>query len=88
LYTAVGENHVSARHVVNRLVSSLGGIDDAAEEIAERSTLSTMPSRTRVGGDAGVVVEGIDNILIKLAKCCTPVPGDDILGFITRGGGV
>ena len=88
LYTAVGENHVSARHVVNRLVSSLGGIDDAAEEIAERSTLSTMPSRTRAGGDAGVVVEGIDNILIKLAKCCTPVPGDDILGFITRGGGV
>ena len=88
LYTAVGENHVSARHVVNRLVSSLGGIDDAAEEIAERSTLSTMPSRTRAGGDAGVVIEGVDNVLIKLAKCCTPVPGDDILGFITRGGGV
>ncbi|MDL9936441.1 RelA/SpoT family protein [Gordonia sp. ABSL1-1] len=88
LYTAVGENHVSAQHVVSRLVASLGGIDDAAEQIAERSTPSTMPARRRQGGDAGVVIEGVDNVLIKLAKCCTPVPGDAILGFVTRGGGV
>ena len=88
LYTAVGENHVSARHVVNRLVAALGGIDDAAEEIAERSTPSTMPTRARQGGDAGVVVGGVDNVVIKLAKCCTPVPGDEILGFVTRGGGI
>ncbi|GAC68829.1 RelA/SpoT family protein [Gordonia soli] len=88
LYTAVGEHHVSARHVVNRLVAALGGIDEAAEEIAERSTPSTMPTRTRHGGDAGVVVEGVDNVLVKLAKCCTPVPGDEILGFVTRGGGI
>lgn len=88
LYTAVGENHVSARHVVNRLVASLGGIEDAEEAIAERSTPSTMPTRARQGGDAGVMVDGIDNVVIKLAKCCTPVPGDDILGFVTRGGGI
>ncbi|GAA3715624.1 RelA/SpoT family protein [Gordonia hankookensis] len=88
LYTAVGENHVSARHVVNRLVASLGGIDDAVDEIAERSTPSTLPTRTRQGGDAGVVVEGLDNVMAKLAKCCTPVPGDEIMGFVTRGGGI
>ncbi|VFA82177.1 Bifunctional (p)ppGpp synthase/hydrolase relA [Gordonia paraffinivorans] len=88
LYTAVGENHVSARHVVNRLVASLGGIEDAEEALAERSTPSTMPSRPRQGGDVGVVVEGADNVVIKLAKCCTPVPGDDIMGFVTRGGGI
>ena len=88
LYTAVGESHVSARHVVNRLVAALGGIDEAAEEIAERSTPSTMPSRSRQGGDVGVVIEGVDNVMIKLAKCCTPVPGDEIMGFVTRGGGV
>ena len=88
LYTAVGENHVSAKHVVGRLVASLGGIDDAVDEIAERSTPSTLPTRSRQGGDAGVVVTGVDNVLVKLAKCCTPVPGDDILGFVTRGGGV
>lgn len=88
LYTAVGENHVSARHVVNRLVALLGGIDDAVDEIAERSTPSTMPTRTRQGGDVGVIVEGTDNVLVKLAKCCTPVPGDEIMGFVTRGGGI
>lgn len=88
LYTAVGENQVSAKHVVSRLVALLGGIDEATDEIAERATPSTMPPRQRQGGDSGVVVEGIDNMLIKLAKCCTPVPGDEILGFVTRGGGV
>ncbi len=88
LYTAVGENHVSARHVVHRLVASLGGIDDAVDAIAERSTPSTLPTRTRQGGDAGVVVEGVDNVMVKLAKCCTPVPGDEIMGFVTRGGGI
>ncbi|AZG44249.1 RelA/SpoT family protein [Gordonia insulae] len=88
LYTAVGEHHVSARHVVSRLVASLGGLDDAVDEIAERSTPSTLPTRTRQGGDAGVVVEGLDNVMAKLAKCCTPVPGDEILGFVTRGGGI
>ncbi|MGW0035675.1 RelA/SpoT family protein [Gordonia sp. NPDC003376] len=88
LYTAVGENHVSARHVVNRLVAALGGIEEATEALAERSTLSTMTARPRQGGDAGVVVEGVDNVMIKLAKCCTPVPGDEILGFVTRGGGI
>ena len=88
LYTAVGENHVSARHVVNRLVASVGGIDDAVDEIAERSTPSTLPTRGRQGGDAGVIVSGLDNVVAKLAKCCTPVPGDEILGFVTRGGAV
>lgn len=88
LYTAVGENQVSAHRVVSRLVAQLGGLDSAEEELAEISTPSTMPPRRRAGGDAGVVVAGVDNVLIKLAKCCTPVPGDEILGFVTRGGGV
>jgi GTP pyrophosphokinase len=88
LYAAVGEGHVSARHVVSRLVAQLGGLEDAEEELAERSTPSTMPSPARQTGDAGVVVPGADGVLAKLAKCCTPVPGDEIMGFVTRGGGV
>jgi GTP diphosphokinase / guanosine-3',5'-bis(diphosphate) 3'-diphosphatase len=88
LYAAVGEGHVSARHVVSRLVAQLGGLEDAQEELAERSTPSTMPSPVRQTGDAGVVVPGADGVLAKLAKCCTPVPGDEIMGFVTRGGGV
>ena len=88
LYTAVGEGHVSARHVVQRLVAQIGGDDDAADELAERSTPATMPVRQRSSDDVGVAVPGAPGVLTKLAKCCTPVPGDNIMGFVTRGGGV
>ncbi len=88
LYSAVGEGHVPAGRVVHRLVALLGGVEAAEDEIANRATPSTQGTRSRAMGDSGVVVEGIDNILAKLAKCCTPVPGDEILGFVTRGGGV
>ncbi|WP_370331700.1 bifunctional (p)ppGpp synthetase/guanosine-3',5'-bis(diphosphate) 3'-pyrophosphohydrolase [Mycolicibacterium hippocampi] len=88
LYTAVGEGHVSARHVVQRLVAQLGGDDEAADELAERSTPATMPMRQRSTDDVGVAVPGAPGVLTKLAKCCTPVPGDNIMGFVTRGGGV
>ena len=88
LYTAVGEGHVSARHVVQRLVAQLGGDDEAEDEIAERSTPATMPVRPRTSDDVGVAVPGAPGVLTKLAKCCTPVPGDNIMGFVTRGGGV
>ncbi|MEO6087870.1 MAG: bifunctional (p)ppGpp synthetase/guanosine-3',5'-bis(diphosphate) 3'-pyrophosphohydrolase [Umezawaea sp.] len=87
LYAAVGEGHTSGRHVVQRLVAQLGGVDHAEEELAERSTPSTV-TRRRVTGDAGVVVKDATDVWVKLARCCTPVPGDDILGFVTRGGGV
>ena len=87
LYAAIGEGQLSARHVVQRLVAQLGGVEHAEEELAERSTPSTV-TRRRGSGDAGVVVPGASDVWVKLAKCCTPVPGDAILGFVTRGGGV
>jgi len=91
LYAAIGEGHVSARHVVQRLVALLGGVEDAEEELAERATPSTVRVR-KPAGDAGVVVRGeaadLGDLYMKLARCCTPVPGDDILGFVTRGGAV
>ena len=88
LYTAVGEGHVSARHVVQRLVAQFGGDEEAADELAERSTPTTMLVRQRSTDDVGVAVPGAPGVLTKLAKCCTPVPGDNIMGFVTRGGGV
>jgi guanosine-3',5'-bis(diphosphate) 3'-pyrophosphohydrolase len=91
LYAAVGESHISARHVVQRLVALLGGVEQAEEELAERATPSTVRQR-RAAGDSGVVVRGesadLADLYTKLARCCTPVPGDDILGFVTRGGGI
>ena len=88
LYTAVGEGHTSAHHVVQRLIATLGGAEDAEDEIAERSTPSNVPMRQRSSDDVGIAVPGAPGILSKLAKCCTPVPGDAIMGFVTRGGGV
>jgi GTP diphosphokinase / guanosine-3',5'-bis(diphosphate) 3'-diphosphatase len=88
LYTAVGEGHTSARHVVQRLIAQLGGADDAEDEIAERSTPSNIQVRQRSNDDVGISVPGAPGTLTKLAKCCTPVPGDAIMGFVTRGGGV
>ncbi|ANZ25351.1 GTP pyrophosphokinase [Rhodococcus sp. WB1] len=88
LYTAVGEHHVSAHHVVQRLVALLGGVGGVEEELAERSTPSSIPTRSRQSGDSGILVPGAPGTVSKLAKCCTPVPGDEIMGFVTRTGSV
>lgn len=88
LYAAVGEGHVSAQHVVGRLVASLGGEDGASEDLAEATMPTQSRSMRRRSGDPGVVVVGAADVWVKLARCCTPVPGDPIMGFITRGNGV
>ncbi len=91
LYAAIGENHVSAQSVVHKLVTQLGGAEGAVEDIAEAIVPSNDVAGTiqrRTGGDVGVVVKGVSDVWVKLARCCTPVPGDEIIGFVTRGGGV
>ena len=88
LYAAVGENHVSAQTVVAKVVSALGGEEEAGEAIAEKSAPSVTRRARRPTPDAGVLVKGLTDIQVKLARCCTPVPGDAILGFITKGGAV
>jgi GTP pyrophosphokinase len=86
LYAAVGENHVSAQHVVTRLLASLGGPENADEDVSE-AALPIRPLR-RATGDPGVLVSGASDIWVKLARCCTPMPGDAIVGLVTRGRGV
>jgi GTP pyrophosphokinase len=86
LYAAVGEGHVSAEHVVSRLIAALGGPDAAAEDVAE--TALPIRSVQRAGGEPGVTVDGMDDVWAKLARCCLPMPPDDIRGFVTRGKGV
>jgi GTP pyrophosphokinase len=88
LYAAVGEGHVSAQNVIGRLVAALGGPEGAVDDIAETETATRATSRTRTAGDPGVVVKGEPDVWAKLARCCTPVPGDEIMGFVTRGRGV
>jgi len=88
LYAAIGEGHVSAQHVVSRLLAAMGGEEGGVEDLAE--TTVTTPGRPRRSrsGDPGVMVKGMSDVYVKLARCCTPVPGDEILGFVTRGNGV
>jgi guanosine-3',5'-bis(diphosphate) 3'-pyrophosphohydrolase len=90
LYAAVGEGNVGAQTVVRRVIDLHGGVEGAAEDLAEgvRLTSERTRAKQRVGGDAGVIVRGVSDVWVKLAKCCTPVPGDKILGFVTRGAGV
>ncbi|WP_439117271.1 RelA/SpoT family protein [Nocardioides oceani] len=91
LYAAVGEGNLSAQAVVRRVIEEHGGHDAAQEDLAEAVTITGRRGRSKVapsGGDAGVIVKGAPDVWVKLAKCCTPVPPDDILGFVTKGGGV
>ncbi|MFF7191050.1 RelA/SpoT family protein [Streptomyces sp. NPDC008222] len=89
LYAAIGEGHVAAQNVVQKLVQALGGEEAATEEIDEAVPPTRSRGRKRRRSqDPGVVVKGVEDVWVKLARCCTPVPGDPIIGFVTRGSGV
>ena len=90
LYAAVGEGNLSAQAVVRRVIDLHGGDDGAREDLSEGVSITGRRSSAKVapGGDAGVIVKGAPDVWVKLAKCCTPVPPDEILGFVTKGGGV
>ncbi|WP_295658005.1 bifunctional (p)ppGpp synthetase/guanosine-3',5'-bis(diphosphate) 3'-pyrophosphohydrolase [uncultured Nocardioides sp.] len=91
VYAAVGEGNLSAQAVVRRVIDLHGGDDGAAEDLAEGVTITGPRSRAKAAtgsSNSGVIVKGVDDVWVKLAKCCTPVPPDPILGFVTKGGGV
>ena len=90
LYAAIGYGGVTATRTVNRIKDELqrhqsDGQKTAYDKITEQAERRNKRQRHAVHG---VLVEGLDNCLIKFSRCCTPVPGDDIIGFITRGAGV
>jgi GTP diphosphokinase / guanosine-3',5'-bis(diphosphate) 3'-diphosphatase len=87
LYAAVGEGRVSAQSVVEKLVRSVGGLAGAQEDLAE-TTLPTKAPKPRAPSDSGVEVTGAPDVWVRLSRCCTPVPGDQIAGFVTHGHGV
>ena len=84
LYVAIGEGHVSPQSIVTRLARL---VSDDVEEEPESITVARPIDIARQGTQA-VMVEGGSDVWINLARCCTPVPGDEIRGFITRGHGV
>jgi guanosine-3',5'-bis(diphosphate) 3'-pyrophosphohydrolase len=86
LYAAVGEGHVSTQSVIEKVLASLHTQAEGEDAEIEFPTKGR-PKQLR-NSDSGVLVRGAPDILVKLAKCCTPVPGDPIVGFVTRGAGV
>ncbi|MHB1928163.1 MAG: RelA/SpoT family protein [Acidimicrobiales bacterium] len=85
LHAAVGEGHVSARSIAQRVGRELHA-GDHEEQLPATVGRPRRPGRGRQG--AGVHVEGLDDVMVRLSRCCTPVPGDEIIGFVTRGRGV
>jgi guanosine-3',5'-bis(diphosphate) 3'-pyrophosphohydrolase len=86
LYAAVGEGHVSTQSVLEKVVATLQSVEES-----DATDLPFAPNgrtQTLRNNDSGILVRGAPDILVKLARCCTPVPGDKIVGFITRGSGV
>jgi GTP pyrophosphokinase len=88
LYAAVGEGHLGAQTVVTRLTASLGGEEGLIEDASEQVLPSRVSNRRDAKPDPGITVIGADDTWVKLSRCCTPVPGDEVLGFVTRGSGI
>jgi GTP pyrophosphokinase len=85
LFSMIGQGQISAISVIERLKLLQGISGPDTEEIPIQVPRSLRGPRT---GSQGVLVKGSADVMTKMARCCTPVPGDEILGFITRGDGV
>ena len=101
MLVAIGTGKESAQHVANRLLKLLvdRGTEEANKPDIGQSVMSTgkmppmltsvnRPKRHETHSSSGVVVKGLDDVLVRLSRCCNPVLGDDIIGFVTRGRGV
>ena len=85
LYAAIGYGGVLLSKFIPRLKEEYLRILRESETLTPEQVVTTAPKKTNNGG---VVIEGVDNCLVKFSRCCNPLPGDDIIGFITRGNGV
>jgi GTP pyrophosphokinase len=84
-YLALGSGKLQAGGIVNKVIQRL-----KTEQVAEEAPVVKTPkAREAVGGsELGVVVQGVEDVLVRMAKCCTPVPGDSIVGYISLGRGI
>lgn len=87
MFASVGYNGISALQVANRLTEKLRKQRDEEEKVEEIISETKREQRPK-RHEAGVQVKGADNLLVRLSRCCNPVPGDEVIGFITKGRGV
>ena len=88
LYAAVGAGHVSAQSVVEKVTALLFDEQTSTEPALATLPIIEAPRASKVADSSGIVVKGASGVLAKLAKCCTPVPGDEVMGFVTKADGV
>ncbi len=89
LFAAIGERNIGVNKVVSRLLKHTSLQEPIKQQTPLGAPDSTMlPVKPEPPGSVGVRIEGLDDVLVRLSRCCTPVPGDDIMGFVTRGRGV
>ena len=98
MYAAIGYGGFSAQKAVARMHGEIQRVNkqhhheqmlaEAAEAAKQPKEEARAPEVKKIKSEQGIIVEGLDNCLVKFSKCCTPVPGDEIVGFITRGYGV
>jgi GTP pyrophosphokinase len=86
LFASIGEGQISAQSIIDRL--TVPGVNDDENESEFELPSAPKSFRKVATGDSGVLVKGDGDVMVKLARCCTPVPGDEIMGFVTRGSGV
>src|SRR4051795_2021306 len=85
-YLALGSGKLAPSQIVNKVLQRL-----KTEEVAQEETITLKPPKARdttPSGNLGIVVPGVEGVLVRLAKCCNPVPGDKILGYISLGKGI
>jgi GTP pyrophosphokinase len=85
LFAAIGEHHVSARGCAHRIGRAIRR-EGSDEQLAMPMRVDRITPERR--GTSGIHVDGLEDVLVRLSRCCTPVPGDDIIGFVTKGRGV
>jgi len=87
MYAAIGYGGLSGQKAVGKVRDELIRLSKPGKSLVERINEAPKPER-KTKAVQGIVVEGVDNCLVKFSRCCSPVPGDDVVGFITRGHGV
>ena len=87
LYSALGYGGITTGAVISRLVDEYRKANEQ-ETVPESIVREPKPERPRSTADNGIKVKDIDNVMVRFAKCCNPVPGDPVIGYITRGRGV
>ncbi|WEV59976.1 bifunctional (p)ppGpp synthetase/guanosine-3',5'-bis(diphosphate) 3'-pyrophosphohydrolase [Bifidobacterium sp. ESL0728] len=87
VFAAIGDGQVSTQNVISRLVKDAGQ-DEVEEDVEQEALPLKHAERRRDTNKLGISVKGVEGVWVKLARCCTPVPGDKILGFITKNEGV